>query len=229
MKERLFALADKKYAVFHGHLLPPGTPVIGVRMPLLKQLAKEITSDKTAAVAFLQTAANDYYEERVLQGLVIAGLKLTAREQLMLIRRFLPQIDNWAVCDSFCAALKSFRKIQPAGWDFLQKCMISKKPYTQRFGIVMALDHYTDREYAEMALADFEQIITDEYYVEMAIAWAVSVYFVKEPFFIYEWLKNCRLSEKIFNKAIQKCCESRRVSTEDKLRLRKLKSERKND
>ena len=228
VRERLLAMADKKYAAFHGHLLPAGTPVIGVRMPLLKKIAKEITADKSVALEFLAGAADYYYEERVLQGLVIAGLKLEAKEQLKLIRCFLPKINNWAVCDSFCAALKNFRGFQKNGWKFLLKCLKSKRTYIQRFGIVMVLDYYADEEHMAEALAIFNQLDTDEYYVEMAIAWAVSVFFVRDFAQTFVWFADCNISERISRMVVQKCCDSRRITGENKLRLRELLRSRRN-
>ena len=222
IKEELFSKADEKYKAFHSKLIPENIPLIGVRMPLLKKLAKDIAKEP-ASRSWLANAASDYYEERVLQGLVIGFLKTDSKEQLTLIERFLPLIDNWAVCDSFCANLKSYKKLQSKGFSLLLKYLKNKKPYTQRFAIVMLLNHYTESEHTAAALSAFEKINTNEYYVEMAIAWAVSVYFVKQRNLTLDWLRHCQLNDFTYNKALQKICESYRVSTEDKVIIKAMK------
>lgn len=223
LQKQLFALADEKYKSFHQKLIPAGTALIGVRMPQLKTLAKDIASHPDDARQWLINANSGYYEERLLQGLVIALLKTDASEQLTLIKHFLPLIDNWAICDSFCASLKSFKKIQPKGFSRLVNYLKTKKPYTQRFGIVMILNHFADREHTASALHAFEKISSDDYYVKMAVAWAVSIFFIKERTLTLDWLKSCQLDNFTYNKALQKICESYRVTKEDKLLIRSMK------
>lgn len=222
LRQELINHSDKQYQAFHGKLLPKGTPLIGVRMPHLKSIAKDIAKSPDAARSWLISAASDYYEERVLQGLVIASLPTDSDEQLSLICDFLPLINNWAICDSFCAHLKSFRKIQPDGFSFLKKCLKAKHPYTQRFGIVMMLDYFTDQEHVLSALNAYDELKTDEYYVQMAVAWAISIFFIKQRSITLDWLKKCHIDNFTYNKARQKICESFRVSKKDKLLIRSL-------
>ena len=223
LRQWLEAHADKKYADFSARLLPPGTRLIGVRLPLLRALAKELAADSNAAMAWLRQAADGTLEERLLQGFVIGSLRIDFADRLRLIRAFLPKIDNWSVCDSFCASLKSLRRKREALWPFLDECLGADAPYAQRFGVVMLLDHYADKEYAPKALAALDAIQTDHYYVKMAIAWAVSVYFIKARDITRSWLANTQLDAFTYNKALQKAIESYRVTSEDKSWLRTQK------
>ena len=224
LRQRLLALADKKYAAFHGHLLPPDTPLIGVRLPQLRKIAKDICRNQKDALSYLESALSDYHEERLLQGLVIAGLKTDAALQKQLIIRFLPKIDTWAICDSFCTSLRSFPRLQTDGWKWLIRLMHSPEPYTKRFAFVMALSHYADAIHIPTALAEIDRLKTDSgYYVEMAVAWAISVFFIKEKQLVLDWLPGCRLNAFTFRMAIQKCCDSHRISPKEKSALRLLK------
>lgn len=215
--------ADKKYAAFSGKLLPPGTLLIGVRLPALRCLAKQIASRPEEAIGWLAQASDESFEERMLQGLVIGALRVDFSTRIRLIRSFLPKIDNWSICDSCCASLKCLRPDRKALWPFLMKCLDSPDPYTQRFAVVMLLDHYADKEYAPKALAAFDAIQTGHYYVKMAIAWAVSVYFIKAREITRCWLPACRLDDFTRTKALQKAIESYRVTNEDKVWLRAQK------
>jgi 3-methyladenine DNA glycosylase AlkD len=220
LRTMLYQQADKKYAAFSGKLLPPGTRLIGVRLPALRCLARQLAADRAEVIGWLSQASDDFFEERMLQGLVIGALYVEFFTRIGLIRSFLPKIDNWSICDSCCASLKCLRPDREQLWPFLMECLASPAPYTQRFAVVMLLDHYADKEYAPKALAAFDAIQTGHYYVKMAIAWAVSVYFIKAPDITRRWLPGCRLDAFTRTKALQKAIESYRVTNEDKVWLR---------
>ena len=221
LRQQLLALAEPSYAAFSAHLLPPGTRVLGVRLPRLHALARQLS--KTDPAIALITNLDDSLEERLLHAFVIAGRPQPICALQQEIRAFLPQIDNWSLCDSFCAALTRTKKEKAAMLPFLHSCLTDPAPYTCRFGIVMLLDHYAEAAYIPDSLARFERIAASHYYVQMGLAWAISVFLVKEPALVKKWLLHCQLDTIVFNKALQKGLESRRISAADKDWLRRHK------
>lgn len=221
VRERLKALADPKYREFHSSLLPGTENVLGVRTPDLRKLAKEI--QKHDWKMFLTENDRTWYENDILQGLVIAGAKMDSQERLSRIREFLPRIENWAVCDIFCGSLKDADRYPELYWEFLQPCFRSEKPYELRFAVVMLLSHFMKKEYLERAFALLDKIHHEDYYVRMAVAWAVSVYFIHFQTETFAYLKENSLDDWTYNKALQKIVESYRVSPETKARIRAMK------
>lgn len=221
IQERLEALADPKYRDFHSKLLPGTENVMGVRTPDLRKLAKEII--KGDWEAFLRENGRTWYENDILQGLVTAGARMKPEERLARIREFLPRIENWAVCDIFCGSVKDADKYPELYWEFLKPYFQSDKPYELRFAVVMLLSHFVKKEYIEAAFAYFDGIHEDHYYVRMAVAWAVSIYFVHFPEETFAYLKDNRLDDWTYNKGLQKIVESYRVSPETKEQIRAMK------
>ena len=143
-------------------------------------------------------------------------------EARRLICWFLPRIDNWSVCDSFCSTLKIVGRHRAQLWPFVTGCLRSGEEYTARFGAVMLLDYYVDREYLGEALAELEQVDQDSYYVKMAVAWALSMFYLEFPKETGAFLADCRLDDFTYHKALQKICESRRADREMKERVRTM-------
>lgn len=221
VRQRLLELADDKYREFHSGLLPGIDNILGVRVPDLRKLAKEIA--KGDWESFLAENDREWYENDMLQGLVTASAKTGFERRLTLIREFIPRINNWAVCDVFCGSLKETKKHMEEMWEFLQPYLKSQEEYEIRFGVVMLLSHFTEEAYLERAFAAFDSIVSEAYYVRMAAAWAVSVYFVHFPEESMAYLKHNQLDDWTFNKAIQKITESYRVDKETKAILRNMK------
>ena len=160
----------------------------------------------------------------MLQGMLIGFIKNTdIKEVLEAIKNFIPKIDNWAVCDIFCAGLKAVNKNKDTFWNFIQKYLKSKKEFELRFALVIILDYFIDDKHIKDALNIFDNIKHDGYYVKMAIAWAISVAFVKFPETTIIYLKNNNLDDWTYNKALQKICESLRVSKETKKIIKAMK------
>ena len=153
--------------------------------------------------------------------MVIGLAKMPIQEKLQQIKKFVPKIDNWAVCDVSCAGFKVKEKEQL--WEFIKTYQNSKKEYELRFMIVMMLDHFVEEKYVQSIFATIDTIKNDEYYVQMAVAWLLSVLYVKFPKETLVYLKRTNIDNFTFNKAIQKMIESYRVNKEDKEMLRKLK------
>ena len=223
IKEDLKGLADKKYKEFHKGLCPGTENILGVRVPILRNYAKKLAKEYEIK-ALLENIDNEYYEEIMLQGMLI-GLEKDKDIQNILedIERFVPKIDNWAVCDVFCAGLKITKKHLQEMWDFLQKYVTSDKEFEIRFGVVMILDYYITEEYLEKNFAIFDYIQSDKYYVQMAGAWAISICLINFYDKTIEYLKQAKIDKFTYNKALQKAIESYRISDEQKAELRKMK------
>ncbi len=223
IKEELKGLADKKYKEFHKGLCPGTENILGVRVPILRNYAKKLAKEYEIK-ALLENIDNEYYEEIMLQGMLI-GLEKDKDIQNILkdIEIFVPKIDNWGVCDVFCAGLKITKKHLQEMWNFLQKYVTSDKEFEIRFGVVMILDYYITEEYLERIFAIFDSIKSNQYYVQMAVAWAISICLIKFYDKTINYLKTSHIDKFTYNKALQKAIESYRITDEQKSFLRKMK------
>lgn len=221
IREKLFAKQDLKYKEFHSSLCPNVDKIIGVRVPELRKMAKEIALQDYAQ--FLDQSKDEYYEELVLQGLVIGYAKISIEETFRYLKVFVPKINSWAVCDTTCSNLKITKKHMQKMWEFLEQYINSENEYEIRFALVMYLDYYLTDEYINKILQNIDKITNKQYYVQMAIAWLISFAYIKQKEKIEKYLLKNNLDKFTQNKAIQKICESYRVSKENKDKLRKLK------
>lgn len=220
--KQLFELQDKKYKEFHSSLCPNVDNIIGVRIPELRKLAKQIAKENPKE--FIENPVKkQYYEEIMLEGFVIGYMKATLEEKLHYLDNFIPEIDNWAVCDCTASTLKFIDKYKKEAWEYLQKYINSKKEFEKRFAIIILMDYYLTDEYIDKVLEIYNKIDSDQYYVQMGIAWAISVCFVKYREKTRKILDNNNLSTFTHNKSIQKIIESTRVDKETKEELKKLK------
>ena len=222
IKEKLFQLADKNYKEFQSSLCPGTDNIIGVGVPLLRNYAKEL-SKKYEIEELLNMIDNEYYEEIMLQGMLIGLIKDDIKCVQNHIEKFVTKIDNWAICDVFCAGLKITKKYKKEMWDFLQKYLQSSKEFEIRFGVVMILDYYIEKEYLNQDFKIFDSISNKDYYAQMAIAWAISVACIKFYDKTIKYLEKNKLDKFTYNKAIQKAIESYRITDEQKEELRKMK------
>ena len=222
IRNKLIELSDAKYKEFNSGLCPGmDTEMLGVSIPKIRKLAKEIVKDNPEE--YLKNPEEEYYEELMLQALVIANLKINLEKKKEYIINFVPKINCWAVCDSFCAGLKDADKNPEFFWKIISKYFKSKKEYEIRFAVVMLLDHYVKEEYINEIFEVIDNIKNEEYYVEMGIAWLVAEMYIKFPKQTMKYLKNCNLNKFTYNKALQKARESYRVSKEEKEILNKMK------
>ncbi len=210
-------LSDEKYKKFYSGLIPNTTVHYGIKVPEIRRIAKQII--KTDPEGFLQTAKYNSYEETMLIGFVIAGLKTSITHKVSFIKNFLPHIDNWAVCDTFCTSFKLKPQEEETIWQFIEPLFFSQEEFTARFAVVMFLAHFIQEPYFEKGLNKLTQIHHEGYYVKMAIAWAISICFIKYRESTLELLQSQCLSDFVQNKSIQKIRESLRVSKDDKKML----------
>jgi len=221
IKEQLTELADPEYRQFSAALIPNIRNILGVRLPELRKLAKKIA--KSDWRAYLAQAENEFFEETMLQGMVIGYAKADIEEILRYIADFVPKIDNWSVCDSFCSGLKFAKTNKRRVWDFLQPYLTSENEYDVRFGVVMLLQYYMDEEHIHSVLGLLDRVKHEGYYAKMAVAWALSICYVKFPEPTMAYLNNNTLDDVTYNKALQKITESYRVDQKTKALIRSMK------
>lgn len=225
IKQELAALAEPSYRDFAASLLP-GTPnILGVRLPALRKLAKRLARQDWRR--YVGACTQDSFEEIMLRGFLIGYAqeygKAGLDEVLEQITAFLPLIDNWSVCDSFCITLKAAASGQEIFWEYLQSCLCSEREFTVRFAVVMLLDFYIDDAYIDRLYPVWDTVKHSGYYVKMAVAWAVSMCYVKFPARTERYLQSCRLDDFTYNKALQKITESRTVDSVTKAHIRSMK------
>ena len=223
IKKKLFELADPKYKEFHGGLCPGTENIIGERVPVLRKYAQELFKEKDWKQT-IEEIDDEYYEEIMLQGMLIGQAQNEDINTILkYMEKYVPKIDNWDICDVFCAGLKITKKYKKEMWNFIQKYLKSDKEFEIRFAVVMILDYYIDEEYLKEDFKTFDDIKHEGYYVKMAVAWAISVCLIKYYEDTIEYLKTSKIDNWTYNKAIQKAIESYRISDNQKNFLRKLK------
>lgn len=217
---------DETYKQFHTSLVPGLTEMLGVRIPILRELAKKAAKEDYCG--FVQDFQPGCYEEVMIRGMMIGYGKFSIEEQQKELKKFVPLINNWAVCDSCCTTYKFMKKNQEEWFSFLEPYLNSGQEYEIRFAVVCLLDFFIQEAFIDRVLSCFSALHHDGYYVKMAVAWAVSVCYVKFPEKTEEFLQKNTLDDFTHNKAIQKIRESCRVSKEDKERLNTWKRKEKN-
>ena len=222
IKQRLISESEKDFQKFSASLIPNINNVLGVRLPKLRKIAKEIYKNGEWE-EFLKQTEFEYMEEIMLQGMVIGLIKKNPEDILNYVKNFVPKIDNWAVCDTFCSSLKFVSGNKKLVWDFIQPYFKSKKEYDIRFGYVMLLSYYIDTDFIDRVLKLIDEFKDERYYAKMAAAWALSICYITFPEKTFEYLKISKLDNWTFNKSIQKICESLRVDKSTRAMLKCLK------
>jgi len=215
----LYNLQDLEYKNFHSKLILSDN-LIGVRTFELKRIAKNIA--KSNYKKFIKDNKHNLYEENIVHGLVLGYLKLDFNDLKPFIDEFIPHIDNWAVCDLTVSNLKIFNKNKDIGFLEIEKYLKDNNPWINRFGYVLLLNYYIEDKYIDKIFKLCNNY-KYEYYVKMAIAWLISMCYVKYKDKTLSFLNNNKLDDWTYNKSIQKIIESNRVSNEEKNILRGLK------
>ena len=217
----LFDRQDAVYRDFQSKLMPTVDPelVIGVRMPALRKLAKELAGTQLAE-DFLQQLPHRYYEENNLHGLLISAIP-DYGAAVAALEAFLPHVDNWATCDLLSP--KAFRAHPPEQPDQIRRWAAAPHPYTVRFGLGMLMSFYLDGEFRPEYLELAAGVRREEYYVRMMVAWYFATALAKQYDTALPYLEQRRLDRWTHNKTIQKAVESYRISPEQKTELRSLR------
>ena len=221
VRERLFELQDLQYRDFHSALMPTVSKdkIIGVRVPLLRKLAKELFRNG-AGEEYIKNLPHKYYEEDNLHAFIIEQIR-DFDVCLAQTERFLPFIDNWATCDIFSP--KIFAEDPDTIYNKSLEWIASDKIYSVRYGIGMLMRYFLDENFSDDILKNVSQIKSDEYYVNMMIAWFFATALAKQYDSTIIYIENKILDIWVHNKAIQKAIESNRISSDTKKYLRTLK------
>lgn len=217
----LNSLSDSKYRDFQIKLIP-GTAsdqMIGVRTPDLRSYAKEL-SKRDDVSDFLNNLPHKYFDENQLHAFIISLLK-DYDKCMVEVERFLPYVDNWATCDQMSP--KIFKKSREKLLEKIRDWIVSDKTYTIRFGIKMLMEHFLDDDFDLQYPDMVASVRSEEYYVNMMIAWYFATALAKQYDSILPYIEEKRLDTWTHNKAIQKSIESYRITDDQKSYLRSLK------
>lgn len=221
LKERLFAVKDKKYQEFQAKLVPNVSPdtIIGIRTPELRKIAKEMFESREYE-QFLNDLPHHYYEENLIHFFIIAMIKdfnLCIKE----VEKFLPYVDCWPVSDQ--ASPKVFKKNHDQLLPYIKKWISSKYVYTSRFGIRILMNEYLDHDFKPECLELVASVKGEDYYLKMMVAWYFATALAKQYDATIPIFEKHELSEWVHKKAISKAIESYRVTEEHKNYLKNLR------
>ena len=208
----LLSLQDLKYKEFHSGLTTTNYEIIGIRVPLLKTIAKKIL--KTDVEKFFSLVSNKYYDEVFIEGIVLASCSEEIVDKYLV--SFIKKIDNWAICDSFCSSFKLAKKKQGKYWIYFTGLIDFTKEFQTRVSLVILMNYYLNDNYIDRVLKIVSSIKSDYYYINMAISWLLSVAIIDYKDKVIELLESKSLSKFIQNKTISKISDSYRVDKSTK-------------
>jgi len=211
--------AESKMIEFNTKLVPGTDIFLGVRIPVIRKLAKEIAKGDWRS--FIKDVSEEYAEYIMLHGFVIGYAKMDLDERMEHLRNFIPKIRNWIVCDTCHYQAKNNEKERY--WEFLQPYLETPSEFGMRFAIITILSNFIDEEHIDRVLNILDRTKHDGYYLKMGVAWTVSVCFVKFPEKTTKFLKNNTLDDFTYNKSLQKIIESFRVDDGRKDMIRDMK------
>ena len=221
IRDTLFQLRDETYRALQIKLIPTMAPdaMMGVRTPALRQLARQLYRAEEAS-AFLDELPHRYFDENQLHAFIISEMR-DFGECVDALRRFLPWVDNWATCDQLSP--KVFKKHRQQLLPHVREWLATGQTYTVRFAIGMLMAHFLDEDFDGEYPRMVSEVRSDEYYVNMMIAWYFATALAKQYEAVLPYIENRVLDPWTHNKAIQKSLESYRISDEHKAYLKRLK------
>ena len=216
IRDRLIELGDDGYREFTSKLIPGCDTIIGVRMPVLRSLSKEIMKGDWRA--FLSEPGPYCHEEKLLMSLVIVNAKMCMDERLAYLERFIPHIDNWAVCDSLTVKRDEGEML----WNFSLRFFDRPGEYEKRFAAIMMMK-FIDDEHIDRVLTELVRVKHEGYYLRMGVAWALSFCYITYPEKTLKAMNESDLDRFTFNKTLQKITESLKIDKETKRFIKSLK------
>ena len=221
IQEELFQNKDDKYKDFQSKLIPTVDPdfFIGVRTPKLRKLAKNLVKREDIGT-FLNDLPHRYFDENQLHAFIISEIR-NYEQCIEEVNRFLPYVDNWATCDQMSP--KVLKKHRKELLEQIKRWICSGETYTVRFGIATLMRHFLDEDFDPVYPEMVAEIRSDEYYVNMMIAWYFATALAKQYDAILPFIQEQRLDIWTHNKTIQKAVESNRISPGQKEYLRSQK------
>lgn len=218
--KELANFTDKKFKDFTSRIVFTNYPILGIRTNILEALSKRIS--KTDYLTYLKISIPKSHEEILLRGMVISNIK-DYDTFLTFFWDFLKYIDNWATCDQIIARFKIIRKNKDKFFPIIQELLNKDEEYYVRVGLIILMDYYLEENRLNEIYSYLDSIKHEGYYVHMAIAWLLSIAYIKFPAKTEEYFKNNKLKAETINKAIQKIRDSKRVSQKDKNYLLRYK------
>ncbi|MDD2935781.1 MAG: DNA alkylation repair protein [Candidatus Methanomethylophilaceae archaeon] len=209
--------SDRKYRDFNKIIVKSGKPVIGVRMPALRKIASGLMDGDWRS--YLSEEAS-VLEEDIVAALIIANAQMTQKERLALTKEFVPNIDNWAVCDMLCGDWRALPGTMGELWDYCGEMMSSGEEFKMRFAAVMMLAKFLDDDHIEGVLERLASFCNDGYYYKMGAAWALSYCYLKYQDKTEDLLRSGRLGKEVQNLTVRKVRESRRADGEMRERVK---------
>lgn len=221
IRKELKKLQDKGYREMQVTIIPTleADSIIGVRTPALRQLAKELAK-REGISEFLSDLPHKFFEENQLHAFILSGMK-DAESCIRLVDEFLPYVDNWATCDQMSP--KVFKKHKQLLLEYVDKWIRSEHTYVKRFAIGMLMEHFLDEDFKTSYLTKVSKIRSEEYYVNMMIAWYFATALAKQYEDTLPFIEKQKLDKWTHNKSIQKAVESYRITPEQKEYLKTLK------
>ena len=225
IRKELFRMQDVQYRDFQAKLIPNMLldGMIGVRTPDLRKFAKQLVKQGETD-AFLRELPHRYFDENQLHAFILSELKdfdCCVGE----VCRFLPFVDNWATCDQLSP--KTFKKHRPELLEYIRVWLATHETYTVRFAVGMLMQHFLDEDFNPAYPETIAKIRSEEYYINMMIAWYFATALAKQYDAVIPYLENRRLDDWTHNKTIQKAVESYRITEEQKAYLKSLRIGRK--
>ena len=221
IRKELKKLQDKGYRDMQVTIIPTveADSIIGVRTPALRQLAKELSKREDVS-KFIEDVPHKFFEENQLHAFILSGMK-DAESCIRLVDEFLPYVDNWATCDQMSP--KIFKKHKQLLLEYVDKWIRSDHTYVKRFAIGMLMEHFLDEDFKTSYLTKVSKIRSEEYYVNMMIAWYFVTALAKQYDATLPFIEKQKLDKWTHNKSIQKAVESYRITPEQKEYLKTLK------
>lgn len=211
---------DEKYRLFNQKIVQSKKKMIGIRTPILRKIAKQI--GKNNSLSYLEVCKNHYYEEVLLEGFIISEIK-DVKTSLSYFENWILKITEWSTCDMVVSSYKIVKKNKELYFKRIKEYLKNDQEFIVRVGLVLLLDYYIEKEYIEEIFILVDNINREEYYIKMAIAWLLSICYIKYKEETINYLDNNHLDKFTYNKTIQKIIESNRVSNEEKEILRQKK------
>ncbi len=212
---------DKKYSEFSSKLCTSSYQIKGVKIPILRGFVKGLTQQEK--YFYLDNFNPTCFEEVMLYGIILGSIKCDLNVFVGYFNKFLPYVDNWSVCDSSVATFKIIDKNKDAFLPIIENLLKTNVEFYQRIALVILLDYYITPKYIDRIFSLILSVNTDYFYVKMAIAWLLSVCYVKFKDLTFTFLQNHKLDDFILNKTISKICDSYRVLEQDKLKIKQLR------
>lgn len=220
IKKQLNELAEEKTKLFSQRIIPTVLPILGVKTPDLRKLAKIIVKEDYRL--FLAECDQSSYELMLLEGIVIGIAPCSIQERFELLDKFLPKIENWAVHDGLVTSLKSAKKYPEEFLEYLSKYQNSKKEYEVRFVAVMLMCYFLNDDYIHRAFNMIEHLNIETFYAKMGVAWFLATAIVSYSSLVYSYLDQVT-DEEVVRMTIRKVRDSYRVSAEDKEKILQYK------